>query len=85
MAIGYGFCETGSAVPMSIIMFVKGVVPIDVLSLVNCDSCSSNSNLRLSCIGVESLCQGGIKVSDVTVSDTIFFNVILLAWCVSVI
>ena len=64
---------------MSIVMLVKGVVPIDVSSLVNCDSCSSNSNLRLSCIGAESLCHGGSKVSDVTVSDIIFFNVILLA------
>ena len=64
---------------MSTVMLVKGVVPIDVSSLANCDSCSSNSNLRLSYIGAESLCQGGSKVSDVTVLDIIFFNVILLA------
>ena len=79
MAIGLGFCETGLAVPISIVMLIKGVVPIDVSSLVNCDSCSSNSNLRLSCIGAKSSCQGGSKVSDETVSDIIFFSVILLA------
>ena len=65
--------------PIPIVMLIKGGVPIDVLSLANCDSCSSNSNLRLSCIGAESLCQGRLKVSDVAVLDIIFFNVILLA------
>ena len=79
MAIGYGFCETGSAVPISIVMLVKGVVPIDVSSLANCDSCSSNSSFRLSCIGVERSYHGALKVSDVTVLDIIFLNVILLA------
>ena len=65
--------------PVSIVMLVKGVVPIDISSLANCDLCSSNSNLRLCCIGAESLCHGGSKVSDITVSDIIIFNVILLA------
>ena len=65
--------------PVSIVMLVKGVVPIDVSSLANCDACVSNSNLRLSCIGAESSCHGGSKVSDVTVLDIIFFNVTLLA------
>ena len=64
---------------MSVVMLVKGVVPIDVSSLVNCDSYSCNSNLRLSCIGAESSCHGRSKVSGVMVSDIIFFNVILLA------
>ena len=59
-------------------MLVKGVVPIDISSLVNCDLYSSNSRLRLSCIGADSLCHGGSKVSDVTVLDIIFFSVILL-------
>ena len=45
--------------PVSIVMLVKGVVPIDVSSLVNCDSYSCKSNLRLSCISVESSCHGG--------------------------
>ena len=48
-----------------------------------CESYSSNNNLRLFCTGVESSWQGGLKVSDVTVLDIIFFKVILLAWCVS--
>ena len=65
--------------PVSIVMLVMGVVPIDVSSLADCDLYSCNSNLRLSCIGAESLCHGGSKVSGVTVSDIIFFNVILLA------
>ena len=64
---------------MSIVILVKGVVPIDVSSMANCDLCSSYSNLRLSCIGVESSCHAGSEVSDVTVLDIIFFNVILLA------
>ena len=54
-------------------------MPVVVSSLANCDSYSRNSNLRLSCIGAESLCHGGSKVSGVTVSDIIFFNVTLLA------
>ena len=69
--------------PVSIVMLVKGVLPIDVSSLANCDLCSSNSSLRLSCIGAESSCHGGSKVSGVMVSDIIFFNVILLARWVS--
>ena len=32
MAIGYGFYETGLAVPVSIVMLVNGVVPIDISS-----------------------------------------------------
>ena len=74
-----GFWETGLAVPISIVMLVKGVVPIVVSSLANCDSYSCNSSLRLSCIGVESSCHGGLKVSGVMVSDIIFFSVTLLA------
>ena len=68
--------------PVSIVMLVKGVVPI-VSSLANCDLYSCNSNLRLSCIGAESSCHGGSKVSGITVSDIIFFNVTLLALCAS--
>ena len=66
------------AVPISIVMLVKGVVPIVVSSLANCDSYSCNNNLILSCIGVESSYHGGLKVSGVTVSDIIFFSVTLL-------
>ena len=64
---------------MSIHMLVNGVMPIDVSSWVNCDSYSSNSTLRLFCTGVGISWWGGLKVSDVTVLDIIFFKVILLA------
>ena len=58
-----GFWETGLVVPVSIVKLVKGIVPIVVSSLANCDLYSCNSNLRLSCIGVESSYHGGSKVS----------------------
>ena len=64
-------------VPVSIVMLIKGVMPIVVLSLANCDSYSCNNNVRSSCIVAESSCHGGLKVSGVTVSDIIFFSVIL--------
>ena len=51
--IGYGFCDTGMAVPVSMDMLVNGVMPIDISSWVNCKSYSSNNNLRLFCTGVE--------------------------------
>ena len=35
MAIGYGFWDTGSVVPMSVVISVRGVVPMDVSSLAN--------------------------------------------------
>ena len=35
MAIGYGFWDMGSEVPMSMVISVKGVVPMDVSSLAN--------------------------------------------------
>ena len=66
-------------VPVSIVMLVKGVVPIVVSSLVNCDSYSCNNNLRLSCIVAESSCHGGLKLSGVMVSDIIFFSLTLFA------
>ena len=77
MAMGKGFWETGSEVPASIVMLVKGVVPIEVSSFVNCDSYSCNNSARSFCTAVESSCYGGLKVSGVTVSDIIFFNVML--------
>ena len=63
--------------PVSIVMLVKGVVPIVVSSLANCDSYSCSNNLRLSCTAAESSCHGGLKVLGVTVSDIIFFSVTL--------
>ena len=33
IAIGYGFCYTGSEVPISIVISVRGVVPVVVSSL----------------------------------------------------
>ena len=76
--MGYGFCDTGLAVPVSIDMLVSVVVPIDVSSCVNCESYSSNKDVRLFCIGVEISWHGGLKVSDVTVLDIILFKVMLL-------
>ena len=59
-------------VPVSIVMLVKGVVPIVVSSLANSDSYSCSNSLRLSCTAAESSCHGGLKVLGVTVSDIIF-------------
>ena len=64
-------------------MLVKGVVPIVVSSLANCDSYSCSNSLRLSCTAAESSCHGGLKVSGVMVSDIIFFSVMLFVCCVS--
>ena len=61
---GLGFWETGSEVPVSIVMLVKGVVPIEVSSLANCDSYSCNNISRLFCTSVESSCCGRLKVSS---------------------
>ena len=36
--IGYGFCDTCSESPMSMVISVNGVVPMDVSSLANCVS-----------------------------------------------
>ena len=75
--MGYGFWETGSEVLVSIVMLIKGVVPIVVSSLANCDLYPCTNNLRLSCTAVESSCHGGLKVLGVMVSDIIFFSVML--------
>ena len=48
-------------VPVSIVMLFKGVVPIVVSSLANCDSYSCSNNLWLSCTAAESSCCGGFK------------------------
>ena len=77
--MGYGFCETGSAVPVSMDMLVSIVIPRDVLSCANCESYSSNNDTRLFCTGVEISWHGGLKVLDVMVSDIIFFKVMLFA------
>ena len=43
MGIGYGFCETGSEVPVSICILVKCIVPILVWSHTNWDLNVSNN------------------------------------------
>ena len=68
--------------PVSIVMLVKGVVPIVVSSSVNCYSYSCSKSLRLSCTAAESSCCGGLKVSGVMVSDIISFSAMLFVWCV---
>ena len=65
--MGYGFCETGLAVPVSMDMLVSIVIPIDVSSCANCESYSSNNDVRLFCTDVEISWHGGLKVLDVTV------------------
>ena len=77
--MGYGFCETGSAVPVSMDMLVSVVIPIDVSSFANCESYSSNNDVRLFCTDIEISWHGGLEVSDVTVLDITFFKVMLFA------
>ena len=43
ITIGYGFCDTGSESPVSMVISVSGVVPIDVSSYVNCEAYSLRS------------------------------------------
>ena len=63
--------------PVSIVMLVKGVVPIEISSFVNWDSYSHNTKSWSFCTAVDSSWHGRLKVSGVTVSDIIFFNVML--------
>ena len=49
----------------------------------NWDSYSWGNKSRSFCTAVDSSWHGGLKASDVTVSDIIFFNVMLFVWCVS--
>ena len=61
----------GSEVPVSIVMLVRGVVPIEVSSFMNWDLYSlSNSSSSFWTVVDNSWC-GGLKVSGVTVSAII--------------
>ena len=82
--MGYGFCETGSMLPVSMDILVSVVVPMDVSSCANCESYSSSRAVRLFHDEGDNSWRGGLKVSDVTVSDIIFCKVTLLAGCSSV-
>ena len=67
MAIGYGLCEIGSEIPVSISILVKHVIPILVSSCTNWDLNVSN-NLSSDCfISWERLCKGGLKVVQLNV------------------
>ena len=74
----------GLEVPVSIVMLVRGVVLIEVSSFVKWDSYSCSNNSSSSWTVLDNSWHGGLKVSGVTVSAIIFFNVMLLVWCVSV-
>ena len=67
----------GLEAPVSIIILVRGVVPIEVSSFVNWDSYSFSRVLSSCWILLDSSWHGGLKVSGVTVSPIIFFNVTL--------
>ena len=69
----------GSEAPVSIVMLVRGVVPIEVSSFVNWDSYSCSKVLSFCWIVWDNSWQGGLKVSGVTVSAIIFLNVTLFA------
>ena len=62
----------GLEVPVSIIMLVRGVVPIEVSSFANCDSYSCSNNSSSFQTAVDNSWCGGSKVSGVTVSTIIF-------------
>ena len=63
---------------VSIVMLVRSVVPIEVSSFVNWDSYSHSNNSSSSWTVLDNSWHGGLKVSGVTVSAIIFFNVMLL-------
>ena len=74
MAIGHGFWDTRSEVPVSMVITVRGVVPMDVSSLANCEAyCASSWD---SMFGF-SLWWGGWKVSSCICSAIIFWRVTL--------
>ena len=72
MAIRYGFWDTGSEVPMSMVISVSGVVPMYVSSLANCETYCFRSASSLDSMFGFSLWQGGWKVSGYTCSAIIF-------------
>ena len=82
IAIGYGFCDTGSEVPVSIVISVRGVVPIEVSSCINWESYSFNNVVSLVSTCCFNLWWGGLKVSSSSFSNVILWVVIL--WTVGV-
>ena len=77
MAIGFSFCDTGSEVPVSIVISVRGVVPMEVSSCANCGSYSFSSSVGFVSIFCFSLWWGGLKMSGLTFSATVLSVVIL--------
>ena len=74
MAIGYGFWDTRSEVPMSVVISVRGVVPMDVSSLANWEAYCFRSASTLDSVFGLSLWWGGWKVSSCTCSAIIFWS-----------
>ena len=68
----------GSECPVSMGIFVRGVVLIEVSSHVNCDLYPFKTISSLAFMFGLSLWCGGSKASSSTCSDIIFFVVILL-------
>ena len=64
-------------VPVAIVISVKGVVPMEVSSCANCESCSFSSSVSFVSIFYFSLWWGGLKVSGSTFSAIILSMVIL--------
>ena len=60
MAIGYGFWDTGSELPVSMVISVSGVIPMDVSSLANWEVYS----LRVCPVLIECLVSGYDEVDQ---------------------
>ena len=77
IAIEYGFCDTGSEFPVSIVISVRGVVPMEVSSYANWELYSFSGSVSLVSTFCFSIWWGGLKVSSSTFSAVILYVVIL--------
>ena len=77
IAIRYGFWDTGSVLPVLMVISMRGVVPMDISSLANWEAYSFRSASSLDSTLDLILWQSGLKVSGSTCSAIIFWRVIL--------
>ena len=75
--MGYDFCNTGSEVPVSFIISVRGVVPMEVSSCANWESYYFNNAVSFASMCCFSLWRVGLKMSSSTCSAIIHCVVIL--------